>query len=73
MGAALLPQAGVAIGMALVASEALPALRSTLLPIVIGTTVVFEIGGPLLTRLALARSGETEAGRMRGRTGSREG
>jgi Kef-type K+ transport system membrane component KefB len=58
MGVALLPQAGVAIGMGLVAAERLPELRSTVLPIVIGSTVVFEVLGPVLTRLALSRVGE---------------
>ena len=53
MGLALLPQAGVAVGMALVASAAFPDYRDVLLPIVIGATVIFEILGPLGTRLAL--------------------
>ncbi len=53
MGLALLPQAGVAVGMALVASTAFPEYRDVLLPIVIGATVVFEIFGPIGTRLAL--------------------
>jgi Kef-type K+ transport system membrane component KefB len=53
MGLALLPQAGVAVGMALVASTAFPEYRDVLLPIVIGATVVFEILGPIGTRLAL--------------------
>lgn len=55
MGPALLPQAGVAIGMALVASNHLPEYRQTLLSIVIGSTVFFEIVGPVFTRLALKR------------------
>ncbi len=55
MGPALLPQAGVAIGMALVASIHLPEHRQTLLSIVIGSTVFFEIIGPVFTRLALKR------------------
>ncbi len=55
MGPALLPQAGVAIGMALVASNHVPEHRQTLLSIVIGSTVFFEIIGPVFTRLALKR------------------
>jgi len=50
MGVCLLPQAGVAIGMALLASQRFPELKDTILPIVIGSTVVFEIAGPALTR-----------------------
>jgi Kef-type K+ transport system membrane component KefB len=54
MGLALMPQAGVAVGMALVASKIFPEYHAVLLPIVIGATVVFEILGPIGTRLALA-------------------
>ena len=58
MGLAIMPQAGVALGMALVAGNAFPALRDTILPLVIGSTVVFELAGPALTRLAIVRAGE---------------
>jgi Kef-type K+ transport system membrane component KefB len=53
MGVCLLPQAGVAIGMALLASQRFPELKDTILPIVIGSTVVFEITGPALTRIVI--------------------
>jgi Kef-type K+ transport system membrane component KefB len=53
MGVALLPQAGVAIGMALVAANQFPEYRQVLLSIVISSTVFFEIIGPILTRLAI--------------------
>lgn len=56
MGPALLPQAGVAIGMALVASNHFPEHRQMLLSVVIGSTVFFEIVGPVFTRLALKRA-----------------
>tara|TARA_R110000850_G_scaffold85842_1_gene185112 strand:- start:1109 stop:2275 length:1167 start_codon:yes stop_codon:yes gene_type:complete len=56
MGFALLPQAGVAIGMALVASNQFPAYQQVLLSIVISSTVVFEIAGPVFTSLALKRT-----------------
>jgi len=55
MGPALLPQAGVAIGMALVASEHFPGYAQTLLTVVISSTIFFEIIGPVFTRLALSR------------------
>jgi len=55
MGFALLPQAGVAIGMALVASEHFPEYRQTLLSVIISTTIFFEIIGPVFTRMALQR------------------
>ena len=56
MGVALLPQAGVAIGMSLMAVNHFPDHRQTLLPIVIGSTVFFEVVGPVFTRLALKRA-----------------
>jgi Kef-type K+ transport system membrane component KefB len=58
MGLSLLPQAGVALGMALVASHRFPETGRTILPIVVGTTVIFELIGPVLTRIALIRVGE---------------
>lgn len=53
MGMALLPQAGAAMGMALVASNQFPEYRQTLLSVVISTTIFFEIIGPILTRKAI--------------------
>ena len=45
--------------MALVAGNAFPQLKDTVLPLVVGSTIVFELAGPALTRLALIRAGET--------------
>ena len=56
IGLALMPQAGAAIGMALVAANQLPQYRQTLLSLIISSTVVFELIGPLFTRLALNRT-----------------
>ena len=56
MGLALLPQAGVALGMALVASQRLPEVGAAILPVVVASTVVFELFGPLATRFALERA-----------------
>lgn len=56
MGMALLPQAGVAIGMALVASNYFPEYRQTLLSVIVSTTIFFEIVGPVLTRTALQKT-----------------
>ncbi|MDD9725504.1 cation:proton antiporter [Roseovarius sp. SK2] len=54
-GPALLPQAGVAVGIALVAGEALPDWSGTIMALTIASTVVFEIIGPPLTLLAIRR------------------
>ena len=53
MGMALMPQAGVAIGMALLAANRFPEYQQTVLTIVISTTVVFELVGPVFTRMVL--------------------
>ena len=56
MGPALLPQAGIAIGMGLVCSNQYPEYRQILLPIIIGSTVVFELIGPIFTKAAIKRT-----------------
>ena len=62
MGVALMPQAGVALGMALVAAQRRPDLEGIILPIVIATTVLFEVVGPVLTRIGLVRAGDVHQG-----------
>ena len=54
-GMALLPQAGVAVGMALVAAQEFPEYADIILPLTIGTTVAFELVGPLATLWAVRR------------------
>jgi hypothetical protein len=58
IGWCLLPQAGVALGFALLVQERLPDLGNTVLPSVIATTVLFELCGPLLARWQLKRAEE---------------
>ncbi|MGM0536905.1 MAG: cation:proton antiporter [Pseudomonadota bacterium] len=53
LGLALTPQAGVAMGMALLAAERFPEQGPVLLSAVVASTVVFEILGPLLVRRVL--------------------
>ncbi len=61
IGVAVLAQAGVALGLALMAVQAFPALENLILPTVLGTTVVFELIGPIAARFALRRAGEARA------------
>ncbi|MCW9024938.1 MAG: cation:proton antiporter [Gammaproteobacteria bacterium] len=56
MGLALLPQAGAAIGMTLIAANQFPEYRQLMLTIVISSTVFFEVLGPVMTRQALRHS-----------------
>jgi hypothetical protein len=51
----MLPQAGAAIGMALVAANKFPEYHQVLLSIVISTTIIFELFGPVFTRFALSK------------------
>jgi len=58
IGVALLPQAGVALGMALVAAQQFPEFGTTIIPVVTGATIFFELIGPVLTRAAIVQMGE---------------
>lgn len=56
IGAALLPQAGVAVGMALVAGHHFPLYQDMILNVAIITTVIFEVCGPIAAKVALLKS-----------------
>jgi len=59
LGFALIPQAGVAIGLSLIASTALnPELGSQIRAIVLSATVIYELVGPLITKIVLKKAGE---------------
>ena len=58
LGICLLPQAGIAIGMALLASERLPGVGDVVLTVTVASTVIFELFGPVLTRWRLVSAGE---------------
>ncbi len=63
LGVALLPQAGVAIGMSQIVVEALPPEHGTKIrAVVLCATLVYELVGPLLTKLVLTKAGEIEKG-----------
>ena len=55
MGMAMLPQAGVAMAMAFMASQSFPQYADQLLSVVLVSTVVFELFGPLATHQVLRR------------------
>jgi NhaP-type Na+/H+ or K+/H+ antiporter len=55
-GIALLPQAGVAVGIALIAAKQFPIYADAILTVTIGTTVIFELIGPACTLLALQKT-----------------
>lgn len=65
LGVALLPQAGVAIGMSQIVVETFNALDMATLgvkirAVVLCATLVYELVGPLLTKMVLTKAGEIE-------------
>ena len=62
LGITLLPQAGVAIGMAQVAMTALPAYGEQIRAVVLCASLIYELVGPLLTKKALQAAGEIAKG-----------
>ena len=58
IGWALMPQAGVAIGMATLAVTQLPQYGSQILTVILSATLVYEIVGPIATKTALQKAGE---------------
>ena len=60
LGVTLLPQAGVAIGMAQLALKQLPAYGARIQAVVLCATLVYELVGPVCTKLALIKAGEIE-------------
>ena len=63
LGWTLMPQAGVAIGMATMVLRELPAEYSQVIQtVILCATLVYEIVGPLAAKSALKRAGEIEAG-----------
>ena len=60
LGITLLPQAGVAIGMAQIASTALGEYGAQVMAVVLTATLFYEIVGPILTKWSLKKAGEIE-------------
>lgn len=59
VGWCLLPQAGVALGLGLLVARRFPELGPDILSLLVGTTFIFEIFGPIATRTGLRLAGET--------------
>lgn len=58
LGITLLPQAGVAIGMAQLSLTVVPEYGEQIRAVVLCATLVYELVGPLLTKIALTKAGE---------------
>ena len=63
LGAALVPQAGVAIGLAYLGERILPErIGALLVTIILASSVLYELIGPACAKFALFRSGAIKAG-----------
>lgn len=60
IGFGLVPQAGIAIGLATIAEQSVPGSTGILTGVVLTGALAFEIGGPLLLSGALKRTGEAQ-------------
>lgn len=58
LGFALLPQAGVALGLALLAKNIFPALGSIMFNVVLVSVIINEVVAPPLTKYAIFKAGE---------------
>ena len=62
LGPCLVPQAGVAIGLTLVAGRVVPDYASQIRAVVLAGTLVYELLGPSITKMSLTKAGEIKAG-----------
>jgi len=69
LGITLLPQAGVALGMAIKAEASLGEVGHMVANITLFSVLIYELVGPYLTKLALTAAGEI---RPEGKTSARE-
>lgn len=58
LGLALVPQAGVAIGLSLVATTAVPQFGATIRAIILCATFIYELIGPAVAKFSLMKAGE---------------
>lgn len=58
LGYTLIPQAGVAIGLATMAMAVLPEHGPQIQTVILSATVIYELVGPLITKIALIKAGE---------------
>lgn len=58
LGITLLPQAGVAVGMAQMTLSVLPQYGRRIQAVVLAATLIYELIGPIATKIALTKAGE---------------
>ncbi len=58
LGPTLLPQAGVALGMTVTVAQQLPGSGTMIRSIVLFSVLIYELVGPMITKIALTRAGD---------------
>ena len=58
IGLTLIPQAGVAIGLSLIASQTLPDYGAVIRTVILCATFIYELVGPAITKIGLKKAGE---------------
>ena len=58
LGWALIPQAGVAIGLSLIAGSVVPEFAPQIRAIILCGTLIYELVGPVITKITLKNAGE---------------
>ncbi len=56
LGPALTPQAGIAVGLSIMAERQLPMVESQIMTVILGAVIVFEVVGPALVKKALVKT-----------------
>ncbi|MGL4730820.1 MAG: cation:proton antiporter [Clostridium sp.] len=60
LGLTLIPQAGVAIGLAMVVQNEVPQYGKKISTIILAATVIYELIGPLITKIAIQKASKFE-------------
>lgn len=60
LGWGLVPQAGVAIGLTIVAANIVPEYSARISAVILSATFIYEMVGPLITKTALTKAGEIQ-------------
>lgn len=62
LGPALMPQAGVAIGLSLAVTRALPDVGGQIRAVILCGTILYELFGPAVAKFSLKKAGEIQEG-----------
>lgn len=61
IGPTLIPQAGVAIGLTIVAQSVVPHYAAQVRAVILCGTLIYELVGPAITKITLKKAGEIQS------------